>query len=279
MEWAVICLGLVLGIILVRQKRNVSPKQQKPTHQAPPPDIRPATSQPAQNDNGSLPRGTDFTIPSNWFPNPANSFSWVSLPPPRPSFLARIHTRAPNERERALVEDWKKSIIGLIKLAEQNLRIAKQYLMLASYKMSVEHATTSIENIARALIHCYGGKPDSDTGQEEALSLLHGRIEKEEMKEFEDAIHQVARVHTFTLAGKQDQEISEEQAKQTYESALAVANLFKRIMIEHFATEISELGEACPKCHSLDVETWSFKDHKAALECGNCHHKWTEDRN
>ena len=108
-----------------------------------------------------------------------------------------------------------------------------------------------IENIARALIHCYGGKPDPSSGQEEALKLLSRRLKGVEKIEFENAPHNVARINQNRIVLKsilrhnvQNQLFDETRTRQIVESASKIVRPFTRIIIEHFGEEIPELLSA-----------------------------------
>jgi hypothetical protein len=79
-----------------------------------------------------------------------------------------------------MIADWKKSITGLIKLADQNLHIAEDELVLKEHKRAIQSAATSVENITRALIHCYGTTADNQPGQEEILRMLTTRFQGKE---------------------------------------------------------------------------------------------------
>ncbi|NIQ06183.1 MAG: hypothetical protein GWO20_10800, partial [Candidatus Korarchaeota archaeon] len=95
-------------------------------------------------------------------------------------------------RRKNLVETWRRSVMGLLWLADGNLKSAQRYLKLKDYTNCINAASTSVENIARALIHCFGGKPDPDSGQQEPLKLLVTRLPEDEKAQFEGAIELVA---------------------------------------------------------------------------------------
>jgi hypothetical protein len=186
-------------------------------------------------------------------------------------------TRNENRRERDLVQNWKNSIIGLVKLADQNLQLARRYMSEGVFRPAILTADTSLENMSRALIHCYGGKPETEAGQEEPLKLICGRFGRLEKEEFEKGIHTAREIGNYARNLPQTTEPSESQTRKVLESARYAVDLFKRILVEHFATEIPELNEACPKCHSLNIWIGSLNPNQANCECQNCHHKWAED--
>jgi len=51
---------------------------------------------------------------------------------------------------------------------------------------------------------------------------------------------------------------------------------FRRIIDQHFATEIAELSEKCPKCSALTINIWAFEEQATAYRCDICGHKWTQ---
>lgn len=95
---------------------------------------------------------------------------------------------------KTLVEKWRTSVVGLIRSADKNLAITKQHLKIKNYWLVVKTASLSVENISLALVYCYGGKPNPDQGQEEALRMLSGSFKGREKTEFEEAVDAVARI-------------------------------------------------------------------------------------
>jgi HEPN domain-containing protein len=175
------------------------------------------------------------------------------------------HSQTEDNTGKTLIETWRKSIVGLIKLAEENLESAKHHFIMRNFNGAFEAAATSVENIARALIHCYGGKPDSEISQEEVLKMLANRLSAEERKEFEKAVEDIARIgdnkmtlkklansfpswrvagpwnDSVWLEGAQTKLFDETGARQIVNSASKIISLFKRIIINHFTTEIPEI--------------------------------------
>jgi len=184
---------------------------------------------------------------------------------------------------KALLETWRKSVVGLVKLAERNLVLAKQHFGLKRFTRAVDLAATSVENIARALIHCCGEKPDIDSGQEETLRVLIRRFQGEEKSELERAIANVATIHRnkivlqrLTAQDIEAQLFNEAHTKEIVESASAIVSLFKRIIDDNFATEIPELEEKCPKCYSLDISISGFSQEVTTCRCNICDHRWIQ---
>jgi HEPN domain-containing protein len=156
--------------------------------------------------------------------------------------------RPAGDNTRELVENWRRSIAGLIFLAQGNLNSAVMHLRLKAYEAAVQSASTSVENVARALIHCYGGKPDESLGQEEPLRLLSRRFEAEERGEFDKAINVIACIQRTETASNATPSnpvaakiLSEVGTSQTIEAASRIISLYQRIMINHFREEIPEL--------------------------------------
>lgn len=173
-----------------------------------------------------------------------------------PEFFRLEKTR--DKKGNTLVETWRKSIVGLVKLADRNLQSARQHLTAGNYRATIQTASTSVENIARALIHCCGDKPDSGSGQEEALRILSRRFEGEGKIEFEKALDKVARISHNRIVLKytsrhnvQTQLFDETRTRQILESASKIVSLFKRIITEHFGEEIPELLSTKTKLDSM----------------------------
>jgi len=186
---------------------------------------------------------------------------------------------------RRLVKDWEKSIFGLVKLAEKNLQVAAESLKIRDYKGTVNAASTSVENISRALIHCYGGKPNPGQGQEEALRLISQRLSEDERPEFREAIERIVKInhskasypyylHNTSAYNIQIESLDRAETKGILESASNVMRLFENIMATHFATEIPGLDEICPKCHSTEGTVSCFNNQKVKYQCSRCRHKW-----
>jgi uncharacterized protein (UPF0332 family) len=276
MDLGILLLALTLGaILLLKQTRPVKKKPEKP--ETPMPVIR------EDQINRVMTRPTITNRPS-WQPNNVISPGTRNIPPPTPTWnvaFARAYSQpqpSPNHREKTMVEEWKRSISGLIKLADQNLRLAKQHLTMGEPKIAIQTAATSVENIARALIHAYGGKPDDDLGQEEVLELLSCRFGGKEKEEFETSIHKIAKIDVHTRNSLNATECAADEAREIISLASETALFFKKILIDHFATEIPELNEKCPRCHSFDIQTFAFNQQQTTFNCLNCQNRWTENR-
>jgi HEPN domain-containing protein len=180
-----------------------------------------------------------------------------------------------------LLGRWRGSIVKLVRLSDCNRSVAKRYLDVGKFKEAVETAATSVENIARALLHCYGEKPDVGSGQEEALRLLSRRFHDAEKEDFERAVNEVACIHCnrtvlrHVSAGNiETPQFDKEKAEQILESASRVSEQFKQIMDNHFATEIPELRDVCPRCHSHNFNASDHRLGTTIVQCNSCLYIW-----
>ena len=149
---------------------------------------------------------------------------------------------------KSLAENWQKSIVGLIDLASKNIESAEAKFAAKDYVGSLRTASTSIENISRALIYCCGGKPDISSGQEEALRLLSLRFSGEERRKFEEAIDEIALIRRCKVVLKEmikkgvQIDSFEEQIRQALKSSSSVVEYFKRVLVDNFGEEIPQLA-------------------------------------
>jgi hypothetical protein len=179
-----------------------------------------------------------------------------------------------NRDTKALIGRWRKSIVGLVKMADRNLQVAKQMLAVKDYEAAVKAASTGVENVSRALIHCYGDKPDTEPGQEEPLKILSLKLRGVDRERLERAIDEIASIRNLIAS----QQITDATAESIVQSASKVASLFKQVIRERFTAEIPELKDACPKCVAIDVSTWYFNQDIVIQQCDICRYKWTEPR-
>jgi uncharacterized protein (UPF0332 family) len=270
MDWPIILLGVVVGLMIVGSSLKKEERQRS----------LPSADQPASGGVGQWPPigivqplrpWTTYTGPV-YPPRPAS-------PQPVPSSQVFDETVS----SRTLVGTWRRSVVGLVRLAQRNVMIAKQRLRVGDCRTAVDAAVTSVENVSRALLHCYGEKPQRSSGQEEALKLLCLRFKGKEKVEFERAVEEVVRLHHNKVVQRYLQThnlgtflFNRTRASVIVDSASRTVALFAQIIDEHFATEIPELREACPKCHGLDVLMWSFSNGAANYTCNLCGHRWIE---
>jgi DNA-directed RNA polymerase subunit M/transcription elongation factor TFIIS len=221
---------------------------------------------------------------------PPRTAPWI-LPYPMPITPIAPQTRPTQATDETvstknLIETWKTSIIGLIKLAQTNLANANQYLENGDSQTAFQHALTSTENISRALLHCYGEKPEQTLGQEEALELLSKRLREEASVDYEKAAAEFTQLHASRAGqkclatGRPDLSLplTKGEARQAIDSATKIVSLFSRIMDEHFATEIPELRETCPKCHAMNLGVMALNETSVSYTCNRCRHRWVEPR-
>jgi len=153
-----------------------------------------------------------------------------------------------NEDPRILVESWRKSIVGLVTLADRNFESAKAFYEQGHCAKAILTSSTGVENISRALIHCCGGKPDESPGQEEALRMLSTRFEGDKRTRFERAIRNVECINenTATLGSLStdqvtNQIIEQAKARQVLELATETISILREIITEKYANEIPGL--------------------------------------
>jgi HEPN domain-containing protein len=158
---------------------------------------------------------------------------------------------------KSLCMNWRRAIVGLLGLAERNLQSGREKLILEDYESVISSAAISVENAARALIYCYGGKPNVRSGQEEPLRMLATRFTESEREEFDKAVETVAQITRNRIVlknlppGETRQEVfGKRQAKQLHNSALEVTSFFKKIIEEKFGDEIPEVRTAEKRSHS-----------------------------
>lgn len=206
-----------------------------------------------------------------------------SIPTQQPQHVPATDGRIP---PKTMLQTWQNSIVGLIKLAQKNLIYARTCLDRGDYKAVVEAAVTSTENMSRALLHCYGEKPELNSGQEEALWLLARRFTGNEKEGFENAIGEITQlnrnsvVHRYLSKHSVDFSFAlfstKSRTMPILASASKVVTHFYQIIDEHFATEIPELGNACPRCHALDVSVLSRSKTNVNYMCSQCGHRWID---
>jgi hypothetical protein len=178
--------------------------------------------------------------------------------------------------------------MGLIKMAQKNLESARQCASVANNEDAMEAAIRSTENISRALMHCFGEKPELGSGQEEPLRLLARRFIGTEHSDFLKIIEEISQLSRSRTLNRQlarlniDGTLNYVKAKlteQMVESASLIFTKFCRIMEDKFASEIPELREVCPKCRALDVSVMAFSETSAKYTCTQCRHSWNAPRN
>jgi len=282
MDWSIILLGAVIALGWICMKSELGRKTQPRS---------------AHAGTSMVPMFPGIPYPPHYstvHPTVHPTFQPTFQPTLPPTLPRVFSTRQPLRMRvgdevvstKALVETWKESIVGLIRLAQINLSSAEQCMDRGDYRAAVESALTSTENISRALLHCYGEKPETGSGQGEALGLLVRRFTGKERAEFEKAVEEISRLNESRVVQgdsatpKPDHSFTFTRAiaRSTIDPASRVVNLFSRIIDENFAAEIPELRETCPKCHSIDVGVMSFNETVVSYTCQRCRHGWIEPR-
>lgn len=274
MDLIAVLLGVIFGLIwfLVDLERKQQRQQAKPT-------IVPVLPSPPVTVRDTV----QFTH------SPALDLPHI-MPPLRPPSVQPPNAQSIEERisVKTVLQTWRSSIVGLVKLAQRNVINAKLCLGRGDFEAAVEAAMTSVENISRALLHCYGEKPELGTGQEEALELLVRRFRRSDNADIVQTIEEVAQLeHTravYRSLSKPDAvcSVNNDKAKTAesiVDSASMIVTRFSETIREHFATEIPELAETCPKCHSMEVSVMAFNESTARCTCTQCLHSWNEPRN
>lgn len=127
---------------------------------------------------------------------------------------------------RALLDDWRRSIVGLIALSERNMKSAEDLFKTGNETAAVRLARIAVDNMARALIHCCGGKPDSDSGQEEVLRMLSLRFKADTRTAFENATDKIAYI------------LISQEPKRTLQIASETTFTLKKLVQDNFRQEI-----------------------------------------
>lgn len=281
-------VGLIIAYIFIAYAQRSSPQPAKTpynTPQSPSTLQRPPSTETVYRPNDSVSeilRETTEAI--RRITHEATIRRQISQPPSYPPLYPQTRNTPLNSSQ--ILETWRKSVLGLIKLAESNLQTAKFYIKTMNYYGAVDAAAASVENISRALLHCYGEKPNPNSDQEEPLKMVAGRLQGEERARFEKAINEAMQVHRNKIFGKcilengiQISPLDEAKTRQTVEGAKEIVIQFRRIIEEHFETEIAELSEKCPKCGALSISLWAFSIQGATYQCNICSHKWTQPCN
>jgi hypothetical protein len=156
----------------------------------------------------------------------------------------RSVTRGPRQKGSVLVDNWQKSILGLIELSKRNLKLANVEYRAKNYVGAVQRASASVENISRALIHCFGGKPDLISGQVEALELIVSRFRGEKKMKFKAAIGDAVLVYqahdaSKIVPGTGFSTSIQREAKRAVELSVNIVRDFHGLLNEKFGDEIS----------------------------------------
>jgi HEPN domain-containing protein len=286
MDAIILIIGILVGLTLVARKICLREEQKAPQR----PMIRPSPS--FQHTPPQLPTTTTYT-PNPPFRRLDESVADILRAAAREADTVQRTPRPVLPRQgqagndavdvKKILENFRRSVTGLIRLAESNLQAARTQAAMMNYKGAAELAATSVENVSRALLHCYGEKPDQSAGQEEPLRLLARRLQGDEKARFEKAIGEAAQLYRNKLVqaylsekGIRAPLLSEDRTQQMLETASRIVAQFRQIIDEHFAAEIPELDERCPKCGALTLGVWSFGPQGSSYQCNICGHKWIQ---
>jgi HEPN domain-containing protein len=286
MDAIILIIGILVGLTLAARKvclREEEKRRQRPI---------PRSSLGFQHTPPQLPPTTTYT-PNPPFGRLDESVAEILRAAAREADPLRRAPRPITPRQgqagndavdvKRFLEGFRRSVVGLIRLAESNLQTARTQAGMMNYNAAAELATTSVENVSRALLHCYGEKPDQSAGQEEPLRLVARRLQGEEKARLEKAIGEAAQLYRSKSVQAYLSEkrilaplLSEDRTQQMLETASRIVAQFRQIIDEHFAAEIPELDEKCPKCGALTLGVWSFGPTGSSYQCNICGHKWIQ---
>ena len=164
------------------------------------------------------------------------------------SLLDRHFLQSKENEIKHLYRNWGRTIARLVKLSEENLRHAELRLKYGEYAESVRNAAIGVENATRALLHCYGEKPNPYSGQGEALRILAARFDELRRPEFSNVIEQVTRVSmnrevlkNLPKNGVRKGIFDRSHSIQTVETAKTVISALKQKIVTNFKDEIPEI--------------------------------------
>lgn len=286
MDAIVLIIGILVGLTLVARKICLHEEQKAPQRpmtqprgifRRTPSQLPTATTYPSTSPF----RGLDDSVAG--ILRAAAREADILQGAPRP--IPPRHCQAGNDAVdvKKFLENWRRSIVGLVRLAESNLLAARTQAAMMNHKATAELSVTSVENVSRALLHCYGEKPDQSAGQEEPLRLLTRRFQGEEKARFEKMIGEAAQLYRNKIIqaylsekGIRAPLLSGDRTQQILETATRIVAQFRQIIDEHFATEIPEFGEGCPNCGALTVGVWTFGPQGSSYQCNICGNKWIQ---
>jgi uncharacterized protein (UPF0332 family) len=223
---------------------------------------RPIKNNPRNQISPNVILGTDYPFQRrSTNPTPFASFSWST---PRSyewrvafgnrdrrrfrSLLDRHFLQSKEMEITYLRRNWGGTIVQLVKLAEENIRSAELRLKYKDYAESMRNAAVAVENVTRALLHCYGEKPNSSSGQGEALRILATRFDELRKPEFSEIVDEVIRINMNreVLRNLPKSEIRKDifdhnHALQTIGAAKTVISAIKAIIVNEFKNEIPEI--------------------------------------
>jgi hypothetical protein len=116
------------------------------------------------------------------------------------------------------------------------------------------------------------------------LRLLARRFSGNEKEAFENIIEEVAKFYRFKAVNKYLSSgtlgsifpLIRWTGIRIYASASKIFDHLYQVIIEHFATEVPELLNACPSCHGLDISMAMRATSYVTYSCNLCGHNWTD---
>lgn len=104
-----------------------------------------------------------------------------------------------------IATEWRRAVGNLIRDATLQMTEAKKQLVLLDTINAVLAASMAVEKMARALLHCYGIKPEPSYGQAEALRLLQAIAKENQNQNVQKSIDFVEKITALrTSAGALD---------------------------------------------------------------------------
>ncbi len=206
----------------------------------------------------------------------------LSRTPPQTMPLPDPQTSDQSVSTQTMLKTWRGSVLKLIKLAHRNSFLAQQLLQKGECWFAMNAAVTSMENMSRALLHCFGEMPEPNSGQDEALRLLARRLSAGEKQEFQKIIDESRKLREKAAAQnllRQQQPFprpipTRSTVTPIILSSTEIIKAIRQIINRHFTSEIPELLADCPKCQSPDVSVLAFDKTTTVYICSQCMHKW-----
>lgn len=182
------------------------------------------------------------TFGDNYFPDPRsvrNHITWQQRP------FTRLQTPT-NLNQPHMATTWKRAVNNLLLDATIRIGDAQRLLQSGDVVEAVLFASLSVEKIARALLHCYGIKPNTSYGQAEGLRLLHAVVKESLDEDFQKSIETVEEITAAKTSldlmrsnnATQTRFIDQTTAKHICHEATKTATLYKKIIDEKFAKEL-----------------------------------------
>lgn len=199
--------------------------------------------------------------------------------------LQRLQGTSKPVYDKIAMLKWARSIITLIRQAEFEINDAQLQLKTEDYRSATSAVTAALEYMTKAVLYCFGEKPDAVVGELEPLKLVSLRLKEQERLKFDECIEQISRIYMIEeeLENQTNQEtetlLNTKNAPCLVDSAAKIVKAFRETLAEHFGAEIPELYETCPKCKSIYIEMWNIERTSVTYVCRLCRHIWEQTRN